>query len=426
MSFQFPVTFEKDVLVQYREELQWAMQELEMLAITLERNPDDMGSVLLVRNLFQELSLSSTKLDLIPISESLDDTLKGLDLLLDWQYYPVSMTEFVLLLIDKIMVIALEVEEERFIDMRKTQQILVALQSIILAKNVEQVKEGIDTAVAILNEAIPEQEAVNNDSGAIDLFGDDVDLFDDGVDLFDDGGVDLFDDQPSAETVAMPEVFIPNASLNPLNQAREYLQGHSDENCLHLFGQIAEQAAANYDSHTHFLLELSLAVNFMAGTPIPLESLHKGICLHDIALTQVPDLLTGERKLTPDEINELKQHPVKGVAMAESIKANDEACLLVLHHHERLDGSGYPYGLKGDNISEQGKLAAIVDSFHNTMERFEQLSARDQIFRAVAEINYHPGVKFDASWLEIFNRCIRDYWLTEWRKQQGVSLQEAS
>ncbi|NIQ11668.1 MAG: hypothetical protein GWO08_17750, partial [Gammaproteobacteria bacterium] len=75
------------------------------------------------------------KLDLVPVSESLADSLKALDQLLDWQVYPPAMTEFILSLLDRLMDIAREVEEKQIIDMRKTQAILVALQYIILAKD---------------------------------------------------------------------------------------------------------------------------------------------------------------------------------------------------------------------------------------------------------------------------------------------------
>ena len=147
VSFEYPVSFDQSILAQYREELQWCNQEVEMLAIDLERSPNDMGQVEQLRLIIHESWMSSVKLDLVPVSESLADTLKGLDLLLDWQIYPVRMTEFVFLLIDRLMDIAQEVEEKRFIDMRKTQAILVALQFIILAKDVDQITQGIEVAI---------------------------------------------------------------------------------------------------------------------------------------------------------------------------------------------------------------------------------------------------------------------------------------
>ncbi|MDH5652888.1 MAG: HD domain-containing protein [Gammaproteobacteria bacterium] len=418
MSFEFPVSFDQEILVQYREELQWAHQELEMLAITLERTPNDMDAVQQIRQIFQELWMSSVKLDLVPISESLQDTLKGLDLLLDWQVYPVSMTEFMLILIDKILALAYEIETRFFIDMRKTQQILVALQYIILAKNPAEISQGIENAVAAMQQEIGELSEQSAASGDIDLFGDSVDLFDDGVELFGDDS----SEQPAIQTVSGPDIFVPETIRNPLLQARDYIKNAKQENCLALLGKISDQATRHHDSHTGVLLELAMAMNIMAGLPVSQESLFKGICLHDIALASVPDLLTGKRKLSQDEIEELKLHPVKGAELAHAMPGSDETELLVLHHHERLDGSGYPFGLKGDNISEQGKLAAIVDTFHSILEQNKGVGDRDKVLRAITEINLGLVRQYDALWVGLFNRCIRNYWLKEWHANRNVLL----
>lgn len=401
-----------------------------MLAINLERHPDDMVTVDQVRQTFQELWMSSVKLELTPISESLQDTIKGLDLLLDWQVYPTGMTDFVLLLIDRLLTLAHEVEAKHYIDMRKTQQILVALQYIILAKSVAEITQGIEDAVASLSQEISELPEQDDQSTGCDLFGDEVELFDDGdkgVDLFDDG-VDLFDND--AETTANDhhqavDLFIPEVSQNPLYQAKDYIKCHSTENCLILLGQISDKATQHHQSHTSFLLELSLAVNFMAGTPLSPDNLYKGICLHDIALASVPELLTGGRKKTEQEIAELRLHPVKGAELARAIPDSEETSLLVLHHHERIDGSGYPYGLKGDNISEQGKLAAIVDSFHDVIEQRSRFSEREQVLKAIFEINRQIGIKYDASWVNMFNAFLRNYWLQDWRDARADRMKKA-
>lgn len=419
MSFQFPVSIDQEILGQYREELQWTNQEVEMLAIKLERNPQDMETVEKVRDLIQESWMSSVKLDLIPLSESLDDTLKGLDFLLDWQVYPPAMTEFVLLLIDRVMIIAQEVEESQFIDMRKTQAILVALQYIILAKTVDEITQGIEAAIVAISQEISDQpDTSNNHDGGVDLFGDGVDLFGDGVDLFDDG-LELFDAAPASPPIVNKptiDIFVPDASLNPLFQARDFIQGHSAENCLTLLGQISEQATRHYNAHTHLLQELALATNILAGAPLDFEGLYKGICLHDIALASLPEIFNKEGPLNQDEIQELKLHPVNSAEFAHALNPSDETELMILHHHEHLDGSGYPFGLKGDNISEQGKLAAIVDTFHNAIEQHAVMGARESVLVAILEININAGKHFDERWTELFNRLLQDYWLEDWRE----------
>ncbi|MDH5777600.1 MAG: hypothetical protein OEZ33_05270 [Gammaproteobacteria bacterium] len=237
MSYQYPVNFDRDILLQYREELQWANQEIEMLAISLERSPEDMENVEKLRAIIQESQLSSTKLDLVPLSESLDDTLKGLDLLLDWQVFPAGMTDFVLLLIDRVMDIAREVEEHQFIDMRKTQAILVALQYIILAKDVAEITKGIADAVVAIRQEIPaEPEATTTD--------DDVLLFDDGIDLFgDDEAATESEPELEKEQQVKIDIFVPEQSLSPLMQARDFIHQHSDTVCHKLTEHLPKLAA---------------------------------------------------------------------------------------------------------------------------------------------------------------------------------------
>lgn len=374
-----------------------------MLAINLERAPADIATAEKIRDIFQDLQISSIKLDLIPISESLEDTIKGLDLLLDWQVYPPGMTEFVLQLIDRVLIIAREVEQTRSIDMRKTQAILVALQFIILAKSPAEITQGIEDAIVAINQEIPDDINEANKT-------EDIVLFDDGVELFDD-----LPENPKSVTTQNIDIFIPLDALNPLHQAREYIQGHSNENCLILLGQVSDHATQHYDSHTGFLLELSLAMNFLAGEAVDMDSLYKGICLHDIALVSLPQLLTKPGQLSTDEIEKLHLHPVKGANVAHEFLDSEEIDLLILHHHERMDGSGYPAGLKGDNISEQGKLAAIVDSFHSVVEQHPEMSERERILKAIIEININMGKHYDKSWVKLFNTCLRDYWLPAWR-----------
>lgn len=412
MSFDFPVTFDKDILRQYREELTYTNQEVEMLAINLENNPDDMATVETIRDLVQESWMGSVKLDLEPVSESLADSLKALDLLLDWQIFPAAMTEFILILLDRLMIIAHEVEERQIIDMRKTQAILVALQYIILAKDAEQINKGITDAIVAISQDI--SNATSSDTEA------EVMIYDDGVDLFDDDGVDFFDDSPDTPDEAPAptlDIFISEAGHNPLLIAREYIAGHTNDNSIVLLNLLAEHGAEHHSSHAQFMLELSLCMNILAGKPLDFDNVYKGICMHDLALAVMPALMRKRRKLTQDEIDELRLHPVKSAELASEFVNSEETKLLVLHHHERLDGSGYPFGLQGNNISEQGKLAGIVDSFHDAINKNKQDPERIKVLRGIVEINMGMGKKFDTAWVKLFNTTIRDFWLPDWREQ---------
>ena len=86
--------------------------------------------------------------------------------------------------------------------------------------------------------------------------------------------------------------------------------------------------------------------------------------LHDIGKLVVPSgILLKPNKLTAEEFNEIKKHPIYGFAyLANYYELNDYAPI-VLHHHERWDGSGYPEGLQGDKIPVMARIIAIADAF---------------------------------------------------------------
>ncbi len=96
-----------------------------------------------------------------------------------------------------------------------------------------------------------------------------------------------------------------------------------------------------------------------------LREIGHGALLHDIGKMRVPlELLNKSSELTPDELAELKRHPQLGYdILSGSGGISAEALEIVRSHHERVDGSGYPRGLKGDDISEFAMLVSIVDVY---------------------------------------------------------------
>ena len=91
---------------------------------------------------------------------------------------------------------------------------------------------------------------------------------------------------------------------------------------------------------------------------------HAGF-LHDIGKGKIPpEILNKPEKLTRDEFEEIKKHPVYGFKLAEAIPNLDDAILKgILMHHEREDGSGYPFGVKGPQIHEFAKIVAVADIY---------------------------------------------------------------
>ena len=118
--------------------------------------------------------------------------------------------------------------------------------------------------------------------------------------------------------------------------------------------------------------------------------------LHDIGKVAVPDaILNKPGRLTAEEFAIVQQHPVTGERILAPIVRNREVLAAIRGHHERLDGSGYPDGLKGDNIPLMARLIAIPDCFDavTTSRAYRGALAIDtalEILRAGAGTHFDP------------------------------------
>jgi HD-GYP domain-containing protein (c-di-GMP phosphodiesterase class II) len=96
-----------------------------------------------------------------------------------------------------------------------------------------------------------------------------------------------------------------------------------------------------------------------------IQKVATGLFLHDIGKTLIPqEILNKANPLNHNEWNIIKQHPVEGFKLLNNMNAlNDEIKTIVMQHHERMSGRGYPMGLKGNQIHLYSKICSIADSF---------------------------------------------------------------
>jgi HD-GYP domain-containing protein (c-di-GMP phosphodiesterase class II) len=117
--------------------------------------------------------------------------------------------------------------------------------------------------------------------------------------------------------------------------------------------------------HSKRVSDLSVAIGKTFDfSETDLRNLQIGSLLHDVGKIGVPDqILQKPSKLTPEEYQLIKQHPAIGKNIMGQVKMLSEALPAIAEHHERLDGSGYPYALKGKEISLIGRIVAVADVF---------------------------------------------------------------
>ena len=86
--------------------------------------------------------------------------------------------------------------------------------------------------------------------------------------------------------------------------------------------------------------------------------------LHDVGKVGIPDeILFKPGRLTDEEFDQVKKHPEYGWAILRAVPGLESVSLVVLHHHERMDGKGYPAGLEGDQIPLGARIVCVVDAF---------------------------------------------------------------
>ena len=153
----------------------------------------------------------------------------------------------------------------------------------------------------------------------------------------------------------------------PIHQLANELQ-HSvlrNANALSCLGRIREKDNYLLEHSVNLSVLMSL---FGSHRELPKDALHQtivGALLHDIGKILTPDeILHKPGKLTPEEFEVMKLHArYSRDILASTEGIGDIALLTAAQHHERLDGSGYPEGLKGDEITEYGRMVAITDVY---------------------------------------------------------------
>jgi HD-GYP domain-containing protein (c-di-GMP phosphodiesterase class II) len=116
--------------------------------------------------------------------------------------------------------------------------------------------------------------------------------------------------------------------------------------------------------------------------------------LHDVGKIHVdPDILAKPGPLVADEIHRMRRHPEFGFAM--TVDAFDRTIAeAILHHHERWDGEGYPFGLRGTEIPQLARIVLVADAFDAITSHRSYQPALPVDF-ALGEIRAHAGTQFD-------------------------------
>ncbi|MBL4937546.1 diguanylate cyclase [Clostridium sp. YIM B02515] len=133
-----------------------------------------------------------------------------------------------------------------------------------------------------------------------------------------------------------------------------------------------------------------------------------GAYMHDIGKINISEeILNKKMPLTKDEWEILKQHPVNGVEIIKPVESLMDISPLILHHHERYDGNGYPGKLKGEDIPYLARVLTVVDSY-DAMTSNRPYSKSKTQEEAIVELKKCSGTQFDSSIADAFVEVIEE------------------
>jgi putative nucleotidyltransferase with HDIG domain len=172
---------------------------------------------------------------------------------------------------------------------------------------------------------------------------------------------------------------------------------------LHAMVDLVEQRLPDYIPHSSRVGAFAVALGEAMGmSGDDAEQLRVAAMLHDVGMLEVPEsILNAPRLLTPEEHRELREHPLRGAELTRVANFAPMVQDAILSHHERVDGTGYPRGLRGDEIPLAARILAVCDAY------VAMISDRPQRVRispdaALGELRAGAGTAYDAGVVAMF------------------------
>jgi len=374
---------DEDILTDLLEEINELYEGCEQTLIELELKPQDKE---LQRSLFRSIHTIKGDLGLVNFSP-LIPLLQYAEDLLDYlrkgqTQYTSDMSDLILLIIDKVKIF---------------------VQSAMQTGQAEYDQEMFKRLVEAIKHITPENDADHEQLlvKAVSILEPSLNLGNEEQNMAPPSSVNT---PSNIATTGIPESITNDKReelmffwelMKPIEKRSKYWEGRGDR-----------------------IAKLAGYINKIAGAPIDESQLAVACYMHDFGMAFMPiTLLHKQGKFNDYEFNLMRSHVYKSARLLESLNQWNDAREIVLQHHERVDGSGYPLGIKEDDICEGAKLLAILDTF-DAITHARAYDSHLQISKkkAVIEINRIAKGQFSTKWMGAFNDAMAALFMNEHTK----------
>ncbi|CAB9495157.1 HD-GYP domain-containing protein [Alteromonas macleodii] len=366
-----PDDLEEDILADLMEEINELYESSEQTLIELELRPEDNE---LQRALFRSIHTIKGDLGLvnfspmIPLLQHVEDLL---DYLRKGQVaYTSTMSDLVLLTMDRVkaFVEAVMADGKAEYDDNLHNQLVLAISRVTPDNSAEHEKR-LTEAVLLLNPAL---------------------------DIVADG------DDPENVQIKPPTLAATGIPKDISSEKKQDILFFRD------LMQTIERRSNYWVGRGDRIAKLAMYINDVAEKPIDEDQLAVASYVHDFGMAFMPlKLLHKGDELSDIEFNLMRSHVYKSARLLEHLDQWDMARKIVMQHHERTDGTGYPLGIKEDDICEGAKLLAIVDTYdamtHPRAHNEDNVLSKKE---AVIEINRSAKGQFSMKWVRLFNQAM--------------------
>ena len=364
-----PDDLEEDILADLMEEINELYESSEQTLIELELRPEDNE---LQRALFRSIHTIKGDLGLvnfspmIPLLQHVEDLL---DYLRKGQVaYTSTMSDLVLLTMDRVkaFVEAVMANGKAEYDDNLHNQLVLAIGRVT-PENTAEHEKRLTEAVLLLNPAL-------------DIVAD--------------------EDDPQNVQIKPPTLAATGIPKDISSEKKQDILFFRD------LMQTIERRSNYWSGRGDRIANLAMYINDVAENPIDDDQLAVASYVHDFGMAFMPlKLLHKGDALSDIEFNLMRSHVYKSARLLEHLDQWDMARKIVMQHHERTDGTGYPLGLKEDDICEGAKLLAIVDTYdamtHPRAHNEDNVLSKKE---AVIEINRSAKGQFSMKWVRHFNQ----------------------